>query len=114
MNTTTKEMVVLRGVELRYVLIVALRNQSEMTVGDLVEEIARQGFKVDGRPSKVISDALRAELARERVVRVERGTYALGQLPRSTEHRILARAKELRARAETGMTGFERWLEALP
>lgn len=78
------------GVELRYVLcdLIAGAGGATCTVSELVEAIERCGFRLAGRPSKEISDALRAEVARGRVVRVGRGRYRAGSIPGSTRRRI--------------------------
>jgi hypothetical protein len=52
----------LRGIELRYVLSMALAVCGPLTTGELADEIDRQGFSVSGRPSKSISDAQRWEV----------------------------------------------------
>ena len=89
---------VLRGIELRYVLTIALTNGAVMTVAELAEELTRQGFAIGGqRPSKAISDALRWEANADRVVRVGHGSYAPGYMPRATEHRIRKRVAALQA-----------------
>ncbi len=90
---------VLRGIELRYVLTIALINGGVMTVADLALELDRRGFTVNGRASKTISDALRWEVQRDRVVRADHGAYGPGYLPRSTEHRIRQRVATLEAQA---------------
>lgn len=78
------------GVELRYVLcdLIAGAAGATCTVGELVEAVERCGFRLAGRPSKEISDALRTEVARGRVVRVGRGRYRAGSIPGSTRRRI--------------------------
>ncbi|HEY1116429.1 MAG TPA: hypothetical protein VGE43_01905 [Acidimicrobiales bacterium] len=80
----------LGDVELRYVLcdLIAGAAGATCTVGELVDTIERCGFRLAGRPSKVISDALRTEVARGRVVRVGRGRYRVGSIPGSTRRRI--------------------------
>jgi len=88
----------LRGIELRYMLTVALANGGAMTVADLAYELDRLGFSVSGRPSKAISDALRWEVNRGRVSRFEHGSYGPGYIPRSTEYRIRQRVAELKRR----------------
>lgn len=55
-----------------------------MTVQDLVDALDRRGIDVPGRASKTISDALRWEVSRGRVMRVGRGRYRTGAIPRST------------------------------
>lgn len=86
---------VLRGIELRYVLAIALINGGTMTVADLSMELTRQRFTVGGRPSKAISDALRWEVLHGRVVRTGHGAYSPGYMPRSTEYRIRRRVADL-------------------
>ncbi|HVM07930.1 MAG TPA: hypothetical protein VM345_05690 [Acidimicrobiales bacterium] len=80
---------------LRYVLTVTLldapRDRS-MTVAELAGAVEHGGFRIEGRAGKVISDALRWEVRRGRVVRVGRNQYKAGpRVPRSTEHRMRTR-----------------------
>ncbi|BBZ31884.1 hypothetical protein [Mycolicibacterium confluentis] len=86
----------LRGTELRYVLTSILLLYGPMKVSELAEELTRQGFTVDGRPTKTVSDALRWERRRGRVVRLGWGGYGPGAMPRSTEYRIDQRVLALR------------------
>lgn len=73
------------GRDLRYLLtIVLLDVGGPMTVSDLTTAVERAGFEVDGRPSKTISDALRWEIRKGRVVRADRRVYVTGRIPRST------------------------------
>jgi hypothetical protein len=81
----------LSGLILRYVLTHYVHRLREATVADLVGCLERDGLRVAGRPSKVVSDALRWEIKRGRVVRVGRGRYVAGYLPRGTENRIQRR-----------------------
>jgi hypothetical protein len=77
---------VLCGIQLRYELCVCLLDaRTPLTIRELVERIEARGFTVPGRASKVVSDALRWEVRRGRVIRVGRGRYARGAMPRSTE-----------------------------
>ncbi len=89
----------LRGTELRYVLVRLLQLIGPATVAELAEGLRQWGFVVAGRPSKTISDALRWERARDRVRRLDRGRYRAGGMPRSTEHRIIWRVVTLREEA---------------
>jgi hypothetical protein len=102
----------LTGIELRYVLTRALAVCGRMTVAELVQELDRQGFTTKGRPTKAVSDALRWERRRGRVRRLGRGLYGPGVVPRSTEHRIIARVSALRriaaGRAEAALL-FDDW-----
>lgn len=89
----------LRGIELRYALTLYLGQHGPQTVSDLVSALEYQGFSFAGRPSKAVSDALRWEVARGRVVHQRRGLYGPGAVPRSTEYRIHQRVLALRQRA---------------
>ena len=76
----------LRGRDLRYLLTLVLHeSRHPMTVAQLVEAAEVSGRSIAGRASKSVSDALRWEIARRRVIRVGRSLYAAGTLPRSTE-----------------------------
>ena len=98
----------LRGRPLRYVLaslIAAVRPSATnpggiVTVAQLVRQLEAQGFVFSGRTSKVVSDALRWEVRRGRVERLERGVYRWVGAPRSTRSRIERRVRAVR-----------RWLE---
>lgn len=89
----------LKGIELRYVLAMHLAVHGPATVSELHDALVDNGFRVRGRPSKAISDALRWEVGRARVCRLGRGRYGPGYLPRSTEYRIHQRVLALRAAA---------------
>lgn len=89
----------LRGRALRFVLVDELmRRGDDMTVAELVAALVhRHGFDLGGRASKVISDALRWETRRGRVVRVGRGRYRFSHTARSTARRIGILASRSRA-----------------
>ncbi len=97
----------LRGTDLRYVLIDMIYTYGPMTVSDMVAELARQGFTVHGHPPKTVSDALRWDRRRGRVVRLGWGTYGPGAMPRSTEYRIDHRSLALRMAARQAMLARE-------
>ncbi|MEZ5279744.1 MAG: hypothetical protein R2770_04670 [Acidimicrobiales bacterium] len=63
------------------------------TIADLVDELDAAGVKTARPASQQISDSLRAEVSRGRVVRVARGRYRPGHIPRTTRQRIDARAR---------------------
>jgi hypothetical protein len=90
----------LQGIELRYVLTMYLLQHGPTTVDDLIDAIRWQGFDVNGRASKLISDALRWERRRGRVRRLARGLYGPGLMPRATEYRNHERVLALRAAAK--------------
>jgi hypothetical protein len=58
-----------------------------------------QGFTSFGRPSKTVSDALRAEVARGRVRRLRRGGSTAGTVAKVTKHRMRRRVAEVRKRS---------------
>ena len=92
----------LSGRPLRYVLTVILSERGPLTVAELAAAIEQEGFPLTGRPSKTISDALRWEIAHGRVVRLSRGRYGPGVMPRQTHAWIVQRVDRLRAnRAST-------------
>lgn len=86
----------LRGTELRYALVRLIALVGPATVPELLDGLEHWGFTVAGRPSKTVSDALRWERRRGRVRRRDRGLYSIGEMPRSTEYRIIRRVKEMR------------------
>ena len=90
---------VLRGTVLRYALVRLIQLTGPATVPELIAGLAYWRFTVDGRPSKTVSDALRWERRRGRVIRRGRGLYSAGEMPRSTEHRIICRVLALREEA---------------
>jgi len=91
----------LLGIELRSFLVLQMRAAGgPVRVADLVDALDAGGFAVAGRTSKVISDALRWEVARGRVRRLGRGLYCqVGRIPRSTLRRMRARVAESATRS---------------
>ncbi len=89
----------MRGRALRFVLVDELMQREEgMTVAEMVDTLVlRHGFDLGGRASKVISDALRWETRRGRVVRLGRGRYRFVRAARSTVRRIGILAARCRA-----------------
>ena len=92
----------LSGRPLRYVLTVILSERGPLTVAELAAAIEQEGFALAGRPSKTISDALRWEIAHERVVRLGRGRYGPGVMPRQTHAWIVQRVDRRRAERNAG------------
>ncbi|HEY4376418.1 MAG TPA: hypothetical protein VGM93_04640 [Acidimicrobiales bacterium] len=99
MDLTTEQHPRLRSWDLRYFLTLTIAERGVTTVRELVAALDREGFAVAGRPSKTISDTLRHEVAKGRVIRVARGRYARGWIPRSTEYRMRQRVMAYRDRA---------------
>jgi hypothetical protein len=87
-----------KGTELRYLLTTYLFDHGPADVAELVDALTYHGFCVTGRPSKTVSDALRAEMAHGRVCRLARGRYGPASMPRATKHRIERRVLMLHAR----------------
>jgi hypothetical protein len=88
-----------RGVELRYALTLFLFHNGPKTVAELIDALEYQGFDIPGRASKVVSDSLRREIDHGRVLRLKRGRYGPGEMPRATEYRIHQRVLALRSEA---------------
>lgn len=83
---------VVRGLVLRSFLVLLLSSTGRpMTVPELGRGLERLGVRTATRTSKDVSDALRWEVERGRVHRVDRGTYRLGHLARSTAWRMRQR-----------------------
>jgi len=75
----------LRGRGLRYTVSLLLRqSHTPLAVREIVARIEDSGVAIYGRPSKTVSDALRWEIRRGRVVQIDRGRYAAGRVPEST------------------------------
>jgi len=87
-----------RGTDLRYLITAYLFDHGPATVDELVDALAYHGFRTAGRASKAISNALRREIAQERVIRFKRGRYRAGSMPLSTQERIYKRVQELHAK----------------
>ena len=84
------------GQPLRYLLCLHLNKVGRpQTVPQLIEAVEARGFTIAGRASKTVSDKLRTEVRRGRVVRVGRGLYAAGRTPRSTRWWMEKRLREL-------------------
>jgi hypothetical protein len=91
------------GINLRSWAVLQLADDGGvLDIAELVDRVERAGFTVEGRPSKTISDALRWEVARRRVVRLARGRYAVGRLAKVTKHRMRRRLDAFGARAGDG------------
>lgn len=86
----------LSGLHLRYAItFVLLRAGVPLRIADIERALAREGFETHGRSSKEISDALRWEVGRGRAVRLRRGVYVVGHIPKQTRSRIVRRVREL-------------------
>jgi hypothetical protein len=101
--------VILRGIELRYVLTRHLLLHGPMTVAALIDDLEGSGFGFAGRASKAVSDALRWEVGRDRVRRLRRGHYGPGPMPRSTEQHILECVQALHVAASKASSDDSFW-----
>ena len=81
----------------RYLVTLLIERGGSATVAELRADLEADGFRVDGRASRTIPDAFRAEVRRGRVVRTGHGRYAVGDLARTTKHRMVHRTAALRA-----------------
>lgn len=104
MGKAESEMPVLWGRGLRMVLVNMMMDRPSVTVAELVNMVAELGYRLDARPSKVISDALRWEVQAGRVQRLRRGVYQYLGAPRSTARRI----RILAGRAQTWVVATTR------
>jgi hypothetical protein len=100
-----REDLVVWGRTLRFLLVDEIRNRGTMTVAEMVAFLADAGFELPGRASKVVSDALRWEIARGRVNRLRRGVYRYGRVPKSTARRIRLFARKSHAWIEAVLRG---------
>ncbi|MGZ6780227.1 MAG: hypothetical protein ACXVGO_14670 [Mycobacterium sp.] len=89
------ELLTVSGPDLRYLLTAYLYDHGSATVEELVDALAYHGFRPVGRSSKAVSDALRWESARGRVIRVRRGRYGPGSMTRAVAHRIVQHVRAL-------------------
>ena len=97
----------LRGIDLRYTLTMNLALHGKSTIPDMIETLEYQGFALPEDAAKVVSDALRWEMRRDRVRRHRRGLYGPGQMPRSTEYHIHKRYLQLRDEAAAMRAGSD-------
>ena len=84
----------LHGRNLRHAALVVLHRQGAATIGEILEVLWANDFRLTGdrvEAGKRLSDALRHEVRRGRARRVGWGRYALGRVARSTRYRILRR-----------------------
>ncbi len=81
----------LSGRHLRYALVLALLSSGTLTTRELVAHLEGRGYRVAGRPSKTVADALRWEVRRGRVVRDGRNRYRAGHVAKSTRSYMRAR-----------------------
>jgi hypothetical protein len=87
----------LRALELRHLLTWYIHQHGTLTVRQMDALLHADGFTTLARASKVISDALRWEVGRGRVVRTGWGRYTAGQIPRATAYRIRRRVQRIYA-----------------
>ena len=74
------------GRPLRYLACIALRKaRAPLSVAEIVRAIQADGWDLGDQPNKLVADALRWEVRKGRVVKVCRGLYRYGRMPRSTE-----------------------------
>ncbi len=88
----------LTGKTLRWVACIVLHDSREaLAVAEIVARIEALGYEIPGaRPGKAVSDALRWEVGRGRVVQLERGPYRSGFMQRSTEWSMRKRVESLK------------------
>ena len=85
----------LTGKTLRWVVVLTIHDApGSLSVAEIVERV-QEKFVIPGRPGKAVSDALRWEVRRGRVRQIQRGLYAAGLLPRSTEYGLRKRIENM-------------------
>lgn len=87
----------LTGKILRWVVCLMLHDErKQMSVSEIAAELEAAGYEVPGaRKGKLISDALRWEVQRGRVILVRRGVYARGFMQRSTMYSMRERVSKI-------------------
>lgn len=88
----------LAGLRLRHAaLCVLLLAGRPLTVAQLLRALSDRGHTVAASyPNKALADALAVEVRRGRAVRVRRGLYAAGTIPRTTAWRLRQGSPHLR------------------
>jgi len=86
----TAHLVPVRGIDLRYAVLLVLHRRSGRTlsVAEILDDLADRGVWPGGpRAGKAVADAMRWEVRRGRIERVDLGHYRLGRLPDTTRRR---------------------------
>ncbi len=94
------------GLHLRYLLTLHLADCGKSSIAGLVAAVEQAGFALTGRPSKAVSDALRWEVRRGRVVRLARGRYGPGTMPRQTRNWMRRRMRSVQEVAERPLSSL--------
>jgi len=96
------------GILLRYAVILVMEGvTTPVSVADIVRAIERLGVNVPERKGKWVSDALRTERKKKRVIRIGRDRY-IGGLPLSERTRRRATRAIVEAR-HTGVGNRSLW-----
>jgi len=87
----------LRGADLRFSLLTLLHQSGRpCSIPELLDQLQSRGLVVGGRnPAKMVSDALRHEVRRGRVRRIQRGWYEGLPRPDTTTRRHRDRLSDL-------------------
>jgi hypothetical protein len=87
---SARGLTLLSGLELRYAALLVLHQRFGLprTIPEMLDDLRSLGvWPAVLPPNKALADALRWEVARERVERVAHGRYRLGYLPDTTRRR---------------------------
>ena len=108
----------LQGYDLRY-LITSLVGRGVTTTHRLRSSLESLGVDLGPDARRRLHGALRSEMRKGRLQRLDRGVYALGAIPRSTHHRIETRARQVEHALRSGSTTvgdlpLPTWLDLLP
>lgn len=82
--------VCLRGASVREAAVAVLINaRRPLTILEIIQRLDRRGCVLPGpKPRQVLADGLGHEVKKGRVVRVRRGVYEIGRVPRTTAWRL--------------------------
>ena len=108
----------LQRYDLRY-LITSLVGRGITTTHRLRGSLETLGVDLGPDPRRRLHGALRSEMRKGRLRRVDRGVYALGPIPRSTHHRIETRARQVEHALRIGSHAvgdvpIPTWLDLVP
>ena len=93
--------------ELRALLTLTIHERGGATVAELADVVRAERVGTTVRESKLVSDSLRAEVAKGWVRRAGRGAYLPGRLPKSSKSRLRSRLRAARERATAAPTSLD-------
>ncbi|GJM38174.1 MAG: hypothetical protein DHS20C19_15410 [Acidimicrobiales bacterium] len=89
------------GILLRYALLDVMHGVAQpASIDEIVRAIEGLGVEIPARKGKWVSDALRTEHKKGRIIRVGRNRYVGTEIPRSTRYRAKRSIRDHRAPVE--------------